>query len=59
MLLPVLLERKPRVDQYVHRENIALYRRRLLETSDPAARKVLLRLLAEEEAKGASPPPGS
>ena len=52
MLPPVLLERKPRVDQYIHRENIALYRIRLLETSDAAARKVLLRLLAEEETKG-------
>jgi hypothetical protein len=39
-------------DQYIKRENIALFRRRLLETSDPAARRVLLTLLAEEEAKG-------
>jgi hypothetical protein len=39
------------VDQYVHRENIKLYRKRLLETSDLAARKVLLKLLAEEVAK--------
>jgi hypothetical protein len=40
------------VDQYVHRENIKLYRKRLSETSDLAARKILLRLLAEEVAKG-------
>jgi hypothetical protein len=52
MLPPALLERKPRVDQSIHRENIALYKIRILETSDAAARKVLLRLLAEEETKG-------
>ena len=40
------------MDQYIQRENIELYRKRLLETSDLAARKVLLKLLAEEEAKG-------
>jgi hypothetical protein len=40
------------VEQYIRRENIALYRRRLLETSDLAARKILLKLLADEEAKG-------
>jgi hypothetical protein len=51
-LPPALLVKKPRVDQYIHRGNIAVYRRRLLETSDTAARKVLFRLLAEEEAKG-------
>lgn len=39
-------------DQYIRRENIALFRKRLLETSDIAARRVLLKLLAEEEAKG-------
>jgi hypothetical protein len=39
-------------DQYIQRENIALFRKRLLETSDHAARQVLLKLLAEEEAKG-------
>jgi hypothetical protein len=38
-------------DQYIQRENIALFRKRLLETSDLAARRVLLTLLAEEEAK--------
>ena len=41
------------MDQYIHRENIALYRRRLSETSDIAARKVILKLLADEEARSA------
>lgn len=40
------------MDQYIHRENIKLYRKRLLETSDLAARTILLKLLAEEVAKG-------
>jgi hypothetical protein len=39
------------VDQYIQRENINLLRKRLLETNDIAARKVLFKLLAEEEAK--------
>jgi hypothetical protein len=40
------------VDQYIHQENVALYKKRLSETSDTAARKILLKLLAEEQAKG-------
>ena len=40
------------MEQYIHRENIALFKRRLLETSNIAARKILLKLLADEEAKG-------
>ncbi|MGB8609375.1 hypothetical protein [Bradyrhizobium sp.] len=39
------------MDKYIHRENLALLRKRLAETQDEAARKVLLKLLAEEEAK--------
>jgi hypothetical protein len=39
------------VDQYIQRESINLFRKRLLETNDIAERKVLFRLLAEEEAK--------
>jgi hypothetical protein len=45
-------ERKPRVDTYIKRENIALFRKRLSEASDTAERNVLLKLLAEEQAKG-------
>jgi hypothetical protein len=40
------------VDQYIQQENIALFRKRLSETSDTAAREVILRLLAAEQAKG-------
>ena len=40
------------MDQYIQRENITLFRKRLSETSDTAARKVILRLLAAEQAKG-------
>jgi hypothetical protein len=39
------------VEEYIHRENLALYRKRLAETHDDATRQVLLKLLAEEEAK--------
>ncbi len=40
------------MDQYIQRENIALYQKCLAETNDAVARKVLLKLLAEERAKG-------
>jgi hypothetical protein len=43
------------VDQFIHRENLALFRRRLAETHDAAQRQLLLKLLAEEMAK--EPPP--
>jgi hypothetical protein len=39
------------VDKFIHRENLALYRRRLAEGPDDATREVILKLLAEEEAK--------
>ncbi|MDO8399313.1 MAG: hypothetical protein Q7T45_15980 [Bradyrhizobium sp.] len=45
---------KPRgltVESFIHRENLALFRMRLAEPHDDAERKVLLQLLAEEEAK--------
>ena len=44
------------MEKYIHRENLALLRKRLAETRDEARRKVLLKLLAEEEAKDFSPP---
>lgn len=43
------------MDQYIRRENIALYKKCLSETSDITVRKVLFRLLAEEQAKDDSP----
>lgn len=40
------------MEEFIHRENLALLRRRLAEVEDEAARNVILKLLAEEEAKG-------
>jgi hypothetical protein len=45
------------LDGFIHRENLALFRKRLAETHDAATHEVLLQLLAAEEAKG-KPPPG-
>ncbi|WP_347265473.1 hypothetical protein [Nitrobacter sp.] len=39
------------MQRYVHEENILLYRKLLAETTDKEKRKIILRLLAEEEAK--------
>ena len=47
------------MDNYIHRENLALLRKRLAETQDEATRNVLLRLLAEEQAKGEGRSPKS
>ena len=42
------------MEKYIHRENLALFRQRLAEPHDDAEREVLLKLLAEEEAKDLS-----
>jgi hypothetical protein len=47
------------MEKFVHRENLALLKKRLGEIQDEAQRKVILKLLAEEEAKGATVPPKS
>ncbi len=39
------------MQRYVHEENILLYRKLLAETTDEEKRKIILKLLAEEEAK--------
>ena len=39
------------MDEYIHRENLNLLRKRLAEVHDEAMHKMLLKLLAEEEAK--------
>lgn len=39
------------MEKFIHRENVALFRKRLAEPHDDAEHKVLLQLLAEEEAK--------
>ena len=46
------------MDRYVHRENLAHYRRLLAEpgvANDQVRHKLLVRLLAEEQAKEAIP----
>ncbi|WP_291842072.1 hypothetical protein [Bradyrhizobium sp.] len=42
------------MDQFVRRENIALFKRRIAEAGDESMRNILMKLLADEEAKGAS-----
>ena len=39
------------MEKFIHRENLALFRKRLAEPCDDSQRQVLLKLLAEEEAK--------
>jgi bacterioferritin (cytochrome b1) len=43
------------MEKYIHRENLALLRKRLAESQDDTTRKVLLKLLADEEAIFAPP----
>jgi len=39
------------VESYIHNQNLAHYRQVLLETTDPAKRETVLRLLADEQTK--------
>ncbi len=39
------------MDRYIHQENLRLLRKRLAETHDDAKHEVLLKLLADEEAR--------
>ena len=39
------------MDKFIHRENLTLFKKRLAEVRTDAEREVLLKLLAEEEAK--------
>ena len=39
------------MESFIHTENIRLYRKQLAETSDPDKRQMLLKLLADEEAR--------
>ena len=36
------------LDRYIHEQNLALYRKVLSETTDPAKRQILLKLLSDE-----------
>ena len=44
------------MEKFVHRENNKLYRKLLAETTDAQKRQVILKLLADEEAKDERPP---
>jgi hypothetical protein len=44
--------------KFIHEENLKLFRKRLAETTDPEKRQMLLKLLAEEEAKNDPSPLG-
>ena len=44
------------MEMFIHRENIALFKKRLGETQDEAERAVIVKLLAEEEARDAPQP---
>ncbi len=39
------------MDKYIHRENLALFKRRITDAKDEAAREMAVKLLAEEQAK--------
>jgi len=44
------------MDRYIHRENLALFRKRLADSKTTEAdREVILKLLAEEEAREFQP----
>jgi hypothetical protein len=47
------------MEMFIHLENIALFKKRLAETRDETERAVIVKLLADEEAKGAAVPPKS
>ena len=44
------------MEKFIHDQNIQLYRRLLAEVTDAERRRVLLKLLADEEAKDERPP---
>jgi hypothetical protein len=44
------------MEEYIHRQNLALFKKRLAEACNEPERKALSKLLAEEEAKDASLP---
>jgi hypothetical protein len=44
------------MDEFVHKENLRLYRKLLAETTDAQKRQMLLKLLADEETKDERPP---
>lgn len=51
--------RSEAMERFIRRENLALFRKRLAEAPGDAARQILLKLLAEEEAKEPTSQPQS
>ena len=47
------------VEKFIQRENVALYKKRLAEPQSGTERKIILKLLADEEAKDALSSPKS
>ena len=43
------------MDKYIHRENLALFKKRFAEAKDEAQRQIVAKLLAEEEARDLPP----
>ena len=41
------------MDKFIQRENVTLYKKRLAEPQTDSERKIILKLLADEEAKDA------
>ena len=48
-------KRKTAMERFIHLANLALFRKRLTEPCDDARRQLLLKLLAEEEAREPAP----
>jgi hypothetical protein len=46
------------MEKYIHRANLTLFKKRLAEVRDPDQHEILLKLLAEEQAKDPSPKRG-
>jgi len=47
------------MEEFIHRENLIIFKRRLAEAKNDAQRQMLLKLLAKEEAKGGRSQPGA
>jgi hypothetical protein len=43
------------MEEFMHQENLIIFKRRLAGANSDAQRQLLLKLLAEEEARGISP----
>jgi hypothetical protein len=47
------------MEEFIHRETLIIFKRRLAEAKNDAQRQMLLKLLAKEEAKGGRSQPGA